>query len=61
VNSSEPPRDNDRDDRTEDREHDRLPAGEDRQEHATRPDPEAPGLYVDDETSAEVPEPNEPG
>jgi hypothetical protein len=36
-------------------------AGEDRQRQAKRPDPDAPGLHVDDNTSADVPEPNEPG
>lgn len=29
-------------------------------DHAPRPDPDAPGNYVDDEEAPEVPEPNEP-
>lgn len=38
-----------------------TPEGDDRRERSRRVDPDAPGNYVDDETSAEVPEPNEPG
>jgi hypothetical protein len=33
---------------------------EDRGQNARRADPDAPGNYVDDDTSSEVPEPNEP-
>ena len=37
------------------------PDDDDRRERSRRADPDAPGNYVDDETSADVPEPNEPG
>lgn len=33
---------------------------EGRADHTPRPDPDAPGNYVDDEDAPDVPEPNEP-